>query len=64
MPAAPPLARRAFNDRPYHGGFGLTSAGTYTFSGNVASVSRLGLFSSGLQPTLVSRNPTVSTVGH
>ena len=63
MPAAPPLARRAFNDRPYHGRFGLTSAGTYAFPSNV-DPEGLGLFSSGLQLPFVSRNPTVSTVGH
>ena len=56
-PAAPPLSRRTFNDWPQCGGFGLTSAGACAFSSNVASVSRLGLFSSGLSPAFAGAIP-------
>ena len=56
LPAAPSLSRRTFNDWPQCGGFGLTSAGACAFSGNVASVSRLGLFSSGLLQHLLEQS--------
>ena len=43
-----PFLPELFNRKPQSSGFGLTSAGAYVFSGNVASVPRLRLVNQSL----------------